>query len=34
MVKDVLERTGSTDKEKIREALGKTNIKSGEKGIV
>ena len=34
VVKDVLERAGSTDKEKIRKALTKTNLKPGKKGIV
>ena len=34
MVKKVLERAGSTGKEKIREALTKTNLKPSETGIV
>lgn len=33
-VRDALERAGSTDKDKIREALTKTNLRPGEKGIV
>ncbi len=34
VVRDVLERAASTDKEKIRKALAETNLKPGEKGIV
>jgi len=34
VVKKVLERAGSTGKEKIRKALTKTNLKPSEKGIV
>ena len=34
VLKDALERAGSTDREKLREALSQTNIGIGEKGII
>ena len=34
VLKDALERAASTDREKIREALTKTHLKSGEKGNI
>ena len=34
VLKDALERAGSTDREKVREALTKTNIGVGQKGII
>jgi branched-chain amino acid transport system substrate-binding protein len=34
VLKDALERAGSTDREKLREALTQTNIGIGEKGII
>jgi branched-chain amino acid transport system substrate-binding protein len=34
LVKDALERAESKDREKVREALAKTNIPSGEKGNI
>lgn len=34
VLKDALERAASTDREKIREALTKTNLKPGEKGNI
>jgi branched-chain amino acid transport system substrate-binding protein len=34
VVKDALERAGSLEPEKIREALAKTKIKAGEKGVL
>ena len=34
MIKDALERCGSTDREKLRDAIASTNLKSGEKGNI